>query len=63
MTTLSLSDNQDPIREAVDAGLLSGAVTMVWQHGEVLQVNEFGYRDVEARPSRCRATPSFGSRR
>ena len=49
MTTLSLSDNQDPIREAVDAGLLSGAVTMVWQRGEVLQVNEFGYRDVEAR--------------
>ena len=31
-----------------DAGLLAGAVTMVWQHGEVLQVNEIGYRDVDA---------------
>ena len=56
MTTLSLSDNQDPIREAVDAGLLSGAVTMVWQRGEVLQVNEFGYRDVEARQPMTRDT-------
>ena len=35
--------------EAIDAGLLSGAVTVVWQNGEVLQVNELGYRDVEAR--------------
>ena len=49
MTNPSLSHNQAPIREVVDAGLLSGAVTMVWQRGEVLQVNEFGYRDVEAR--------------
>ena len=56
MTTLSLSNNQDPIREAVDAGLLSGAVTMVWQRGEVLQVNEFGYRDVEARQPMTRDT-------
>ena len=43
-----LGRNQEPIREVVDAGLLSGAVTMVWQRGEVLQVNEIGYRDVEA---------------
>lgn len=43
-----LDRNQEPIREVVDAGLLSGAVTMVWQRGEVLQVNEIGYRDVEA---------------
>lgn len=38
----------DSLREVVDAGLLSGAVTMVWQRGEVLQLNEIGYRDVEA---------------
>lgn len=31
-----------------DAGLLAGAVTVVWQRGELLQVNEIGYRDVDA---------------
>ena len=56
MTNPSLSHNEAPIREVVDAGLLSGAVTMVWQHGEVLQVNEFGYRDVEARQPMARDT-------
>jgi CubicO group peptidase (beta-lactamase class C family) len=34
--------------QAVDAGLLAGAVTLVWQRGNILQVNEIGYRDVEA---------------
>lgn len=43
-----LDRNADSLREVVDAGLLSGAVTMVWQRGEVLQLNEIGYRDVEA---------------
>ena len=28
--------------------LLSGAVTLAWQAGKVLQVNEIGYRDVDA---------------
>ena len=46
---MNLDGNQASIREAVDAGLLAGAVTLVWQAGEVLQVNEIGYRDVEAR--------------
>ncbi len=45
---MSLDRNQGPIREACDAGLLAGAVTLVWQRGKVLQVNEIGYRDVEA---------------
>lgn len=45
---VSLADNRSSIAEAVDAGLLSGAVTCVWHRGEVLQVNEIGYRDVEA---------------
>ena len=45
---MNLDGNQASIREAIDAGLLSGAVTVVWQAGEVLQVNELGYRDVEA---------------
>ena len=46
---MKLADNRASISEAVDAGLLSGAVTCVWQRGEVLQVNEIGYRDVEAK--------------
>lgn len=44
----NLDGNQAGIREVCDAGLLSGAVTIVWQRGEVLQVNEIGYRDVDA---------------
>ncbi|TFV58983.1 class A beta-lactamase-related serine hydrolase [Mycobacterium sp. PS03-16] len=45
----NLAGNQASIREAVDGGLLSGAVTLVWQGGRVLQVNELGHRDIEAR--------------
>lgn len=48
LNPVNLDANQADIREVCDAGLLSGAVTVVWQHGEVLQVNEIGYRDVEA---------------
>ncbi|CRZ14662.1 serine hydrolase domain-containing protein [Mycolicibacterium neworleansense] len=45
---MNLDGNQTSIREAIDAGLLAGAVTLVWQAGEVLQVNALGHRDVEA---------------
>jgi len=45
---MKLDGNQASIREAIDAGLLAGAVTLVWQAGEGLQVNELGYRDVDA---------------
>ncbi|WP_280831026.1 serine hydrolase domain-containing protein [Mycolicibacterium frederiksbergense] len=45
---MNLDGNQSSIREAIDAGLLAGAVTLVWQAGEVLQVNELGHRDVDA---------------
>ena len=48
LNRVNLEGNQTSIREACDAGLLAGAVTMVWQGGEVLQVNEIGYRDVDA---------------
>lgn len=44
----NLNGNQASIREAIDAGLLSGAVTLVWQGGRVVQVNELGHRDVTA---------------
>ena len=43
-----LAENRSPISEAVDSGLLAGAVTLVWRRGDVLQVNEIGHRDVEA---------------
>jgi CubicO group peptidase (beta-lactamase class C family) len=45
---VNLNGNQASIREVCDAGLLAGAVTVVWQRGEVLQINEIGYRDVDA---------------
>jgi CubicO group peptidase (beta-lactamase class C family) len=45
---MNLDANQASIREACEAGLLAGAVTLVWQRGEVLQVNEIGYRDIDA---------------
>ena len=48
LSRVNLDGNQTTIREVCDAGLLSGAVTVVWQRGELLQVNEIGYRDVEA---------------
>lgn len=45
---MNLDGNQTSIREAIDAGLLAGAVTLVWQAGQVLQVNALGHRDVDA---------------
>jgi CubicO group peptidase (beta-lactamase class C family) len=48
LAPVNLDGNQTSIHEAIDAGLLAGAVTLVWQTGQVLQVNELGYRDVDA---------------
>lgn len=45
---MNLDSNQSAIRAACDAGLLAGAVTLAWQHGEVLQVNEIGFQDIDA---------------
>lgn len=45
---MSLAENRSSIAQAVDAGLISGAVTLVWHRGKVLQVNEIGHRDVES---------------
>ena len=45
---MNLDRNKSSVADAIDAGLLAGAVTLVWHAGEVLQVNELGYRDVEA---------------
>lgn len=46
---MTLADNRTSIAQAVDAGVLAGAVTLVWQRGNILQVNEIGSRDVEAK--------------
>lgn len=59
LTTLAgvnLDANQASIREVIDAGLLAGALTLVWQRGRVLQVNELGYRDVHAKQPMLRDT-------
>lgn len=45
---MNLDGNQTSIREAIDAGLLAGAVTLAWQAGNLLQVNVLGNRDVDA---------------
>jgi CubicO group peptidase (beta-lactamase class C family) len=45
---MRLDTNQASISEAIDTGLLAGAVTLVWRSGRVLQVNELGHRDVQA---------------
>ena len=36
---MNLDRNKASVVEAIEAGLLAGAVTLVWQSGEVLQVN------------------------
>lgn len=48
LNRVNLDGNQTSIREVCDAGLLAGALTVVWQRGEILQINEIGYRDVDA---------------
>ena len=48
MSRVKLDGNAASVHEACDNGLLAGAVTLLWQGGKVLQVNEIGYRDVEA---------------
>ncbi|GAY18506.1 serine hydrolase [Mycobacterium sp. shizuoka-1] len=45
---MNLADNRTSVVQAVDEGILSGAVTLLWQGGKVVQVNEIGQRDVEA---------------
>lgn len=56
LARMTLDANRASIVDACDAGLLAGAVTLVWHRGEVLQVNEIGYRDVEARTPMQRDT-------
>ena len=53
---MSLADNSSSLAQAIEAGLLSGAVTLVWHRGDVRQVNELGYRDVETAAPMSRDT-------
>lgn len=46
---MKLDGNAASVRQACDAGLLAGALTLVWYRGKTLQINEFGYRDIDAR--------------
>jgi len=46
---MSLDENRSSIVDAVEAGLISGAVTLVCHRGNVLQINEIGQRDIEAK--------------
>ena len=45
---MNLAGNRTSIAEAVEDGLLAGAVTLVWHRGGVAQVNEIGFSDIEA---------------
>ena len=45
---MNLDANRASITEAIDAGLLAGAVTLAWHAGGVMQVNELGHRDLAA---------------
>ncbi|WP_374654290.1 serine hydrolase domain-containing protein [Phenylobacterium sp.] len=44
------------LQPVVDAGDLSGFVTLLWRKGEVAQVNTLGWRDVEAKAPMTRDT-------
>lgn len=44
------------LQPVVDAGDLSGFVTLLWRKGEVAQVNTLGFRDVEAKVPMTRDT-------
>lgn len=44
------------LQAVVDAGDLSGFVTLLWRKGETAQVNTIGYRDVEAKVPMTRDT-------
>ncbi|MEO9213689.1 MAG: serine hydrolase domain-containing protein [Caulobacteraceae bacterium] len=44
----ALAADTAPIESAVAAGLISGAVTLIWRRGEVVQVNTIGKRDIDA---------------
>ena len=48
LTRVNLDANTESVSAAIDAGLLAGAVTLVWQDGAVRQVNTLGHRDVDA---------------
>ena len=55
-TSEGLSQIPAALQAVVDAGDISGFVTLLWRKGEVAQVNTVGYRDVEAKKPMTRDT-------
>ncbi|WP_100484833.1 serine hydrolase domain-containing protein [Mycobacteroides abscessus] len=53
---MKLDDNTTVIKEAVAAGTLGGAVVLTWQHGEIIQFDTIGWRDIEAEMPMTRDT-------
>jgi CubicO group peptidase (beta-lactamase class C family) len=52
----ALAQISPALQAVVDAGDLSGFVTLVWRKGEVVQVNPIGWRDVAAKTPMTRDT-------
>jgi CubicO group peptidase (beta-lactamase class C family) len=52
----ALAQISPALQAVVDAGDLSGFVTLVWRKGEVVQVNAIGWRDVAAKTPMTRDT-------
>src|SRR3954451_2444108 len=44
------------LQAVVDAGDLSGVVTLIWRKGEIAQVSALGHRDIEAKAPMARDT-------
>jgi CubicO group peptidase (beta-lactamase class C family) len=51
-----LERTRTAMQEFVDAGDVAGAVTLVWRHGEIAQVDALGSRDGESRAPMTRDT-------
>ena len=56
LTPADLTQATAGLQAVVDAGDLAGVVTLVWQGGEVVQVNTVGWRDLEAKAPMARDT-------
>jgi CubicO group peptidase (beta-lactamase class C family) len=51
-----LAEIPPALQAVVDAGDLSGVVTLIWRKGEIAQVSTLGYRDIEAKAPMTRDT-------
>lgn len=56
LSAQALAQIPPALQAVIDAGDLSGFVTLVWRKGEVAQVNTLGYRDIAAKAPMTRDT-------